>query len=52
MRVRLAKPESKIRKPPFEFFGQPLTVGKAADEKCELIAVNQELCSRIPEYTN
>ena len=52
MRVRLAKLEPKIRKPPFELFEQPFTIGKPADEKCELIVMNQELRSRIPEYTH
>jgi len=52
MHVRLAKPKSKIRKPPLELFGQPWTCSKTANEKCELIVMNQGLCSRIPEYTD
>jgi len=52
MRVRLAKSKSKIQQPLLELFGQPCTVGKAANEKCELIVINQELCSRIPEHTD
>ena len=52
MRVRLAKLKPKIRKPLFELFEQPLIVGKPADEKCELIVANQELRSRIPDYTH
>jgi len=52
MRFQLAKPKSKIRKLPFELFGQPGTSGKTANEKCELIVMSQELCSRIPGYTN
>ena len=39
-----------MRKPLFELLEQPLTVGKATDEKCELIVINQELCSKMPEY--
>jgi len=41
MRVRLAKLKSKMRKPLFQLSEQPLTVGKATDEKCEPIVVNQ-----------
>jgi len=44
MRFRLAKPKSKIRKPPLELFGQPGTSGKTANEKRELVVMNQELC--------
>ena len=52
MRVRPAKLESETRKPLFELFGQPWTRGKAANEKHELIVVNQELWSGMPEYTD
>ena len=52
MRVRLAEPKSKIQEPLFELFGQPRACGKATDEKCELLTINQEQCSRIPEYTD
>ena len=52
MCVRLAKPESKIQQPLLELFGQPCTVGKAANEECELIVINQEPCSRISEHTD
>ena len=52
MRVWLAKLKSEMRKPLLQLSKQPLTVGKPADEKCELIVMNQELCSRMPEYTD
>ena len=52
MRVRLAKLKFKMQKPPFEFFEQPLVVGKPADEKCELLIINQEQCSRMSEDTD
>jgi len=41
-----------MQKPLFELFEQPLAVGKPADEKCELFIINQEQCSRMPEYTH
>ena len=52
VRVRLAKLKSKIRKPPLELFVQPRTGGKATDEKCELLTVNQEWCSGVSGYTD
>ena len=52
MHLRPEKLKSKSHKPLFELFEQPRICGKAANEKCELIVVNQELCSRITEYTD
>ena len=52
VRVRLAKLKSKIHKPLFELFGQPWTCGKAANEKCELLTINQERCSKTSEHTD
>ena len=50
--VRLAKLESKIRKPLLELFGQPRTCGKAANEKCELLMVNKKQRSNVSGYTD
>ena len=50
--VRLAKLESKIRKPLLELFGKPRTCGKAADEKCELLMINQRQRSNVSGYTD
>jgi len=52
MHLRPEKLKSKSRKPLLELFEQPRICGKAANENCELIVTNQELCSRIPEYTD
>ena len=52
VRVRLGKPKTKVQKPLLELFGQPRTCGKATNEKCELLVINQERCSRIPGYTD
>ena len=41
-----------MQKPLLELFGQPWTCGKTANEKCELIVMNQEQCLRMPEYTD
>ena len=50
--VRLAKLKPEILKPLLELFRQPRTRGKAADEKRELLMINQEWYSRISECTN
>jgi len=47
VRVRLAKLKSKIHEPTFELFGQPRVRGKPANEKRELLTINQEGCSRV-----
>ena len=52
MCIRLAKLKPKIHEPLLELFGQPLTCGKAANEKYELFRINRERRSRMPEYTN
>ena len=52
MRVRLAKLKSKIHEPLFKLFGKPWTCGKTANEKRELLVINQGRCSRVSEYTN
>ena len=40
--IRLAKLKPEILKPFLELFRQPRTRGKAADEKRELLMINQE----------
>jgi len=52
MLVRLAKIKSEIHKPLLELFRQPRACGKAANEKYELLMINQMRCSRISEHTD
>ena len=52
MLVWLAKLKSEIHEPLFELFRKPRTRGKAANEKCELLMIDQMRCSRISEYTD
>ena len=47
VRVWLAKPESEIHQPMLKLFGQPRIRGKPTDQKCELLIINWERCSRI-----
>ena len=52
MCIRLGKLESKIHESLFEFLGQPWICGKPANEKRELLMVNQKRCSRIYKDTD
>jgi hypothetical protein len=52
MLVRLAKLKSKVNKPLFELFGKPRACGEAADEKYELLMINQEPCLWMSWYTD
>ena len=52
MLVWLAKLKLKVQKPLLELFGQPRTCGEAANEKHELLMINQERCPRILKYSN
>ena len=52
MRVRLAEPKSEIHEPLFELLRQPRIRGKPANEKCELLTINQEWYSRICKDTD
>ena len=52
MRVRFEKLESKVHKPFFELFGKPRACGKTANEKCELLIINQGQCSRVSGCTD
>ena len=47
MRVRLAKPKSKIHELLLELLGQPLICGKATNEKYELLMINKGRRSRM-----
>jgi len=52
MLIWLTKLKTKIHETLLELFGQPRARGKAANEKCELLIINQARCSRISEYTD
>jgi len=52
MLVWLAKLKSEIYKSLFELFRKPRACGKAANEKCELLMINQMQRSRLSEYTD
>ena len=52
MRVRLAKPKSKVHEAFFKLFRQPRICGKPANEKRELLIVSNERCSRIFKDTD
>ena len=52
VRVRRAKPESEIHEPHLKLLGQPRICGKAANEKYELLMINQERRSGISKDTD
>jgi len=52
MRVWPEKSKPKIQKPLLELLGQPRTCGKPPNKKCELLVIDQEPCSRVPEHTD